>query len=368
MAVQEKALLLRPAQSITDIESLPGFTMPVDDVNYEIATERRLASLARGARVPGGLRHSTRELYRITASGPLLYEIMPYFFSNSFSHMQKGDAVDGLVEWPDPATPGSIGYQWAPYPDAEFENTALTYYNAWIYSEDLQSASDMLQFYGGFCSEFSFSGNAQGDQIGYSMTMLAPSENTSGVADVTPAAYTLTKLGGDPAPIHPLDLFIATKDAAAGGSSFSGLTTISCNLLDWTMAFTAPRAPRYTANGGSGIRGFCSTKRIMPSATFAATFVTNADTYAAIHQRHVNDTPLELRITMGPDSDARRATFYLTGHWTQASNILDESDDEVVINAVFTAETPSVQTSNHHWGSWKFKGKFDYDFGDGTIS
>jgi hypothetical protein len=142
---------------------------------------------------------------------------------------------------------------------------------------------------------------------------------------------------------------IGSKNAGTTGGSFSGLTALSCVLLDWSWTFNTGLQPKWAADGNA--LTYCGVRNTEPSIEFTPTIRTNATTYAAIKAKADAYTYQELQFTLTGDN-SRSWVINMTGRWLPNFTAHGRANDEIVMQPTFRVETPHTQTTTPHWLSW----------------
>lgn len=361
MSSQQRTLIVTPqigivAAGSTLADATSAFVVPTDTVNYADASVTRASRDGTGTYTPRVKRQKANKSYTITASGDLYYEILPYLFSAAYGNLIGGapDSSPFTYDW-------NIGV-------TSNTNHSFMPYTSWITGvTSTEGTLEAARIDSTWIDTFTVSGNAQGGTLRYDLTKfgrLFTRDTDTTTPIVRQIEGRANEDGGGTASLglcNPLDISIFTKDAAAAGDNFTSMTEMGCDLLDWSVTFTSRYRPLWAANGATA-GYYCAAAYRIPSIVFNGVFLTDASTRAAIRERYLADTPLEFRLIIGPDSSSRQWTLDLTGHWSSVPSIHDDSDEIMVMNAEFTAESPSIQTSSYHWASTSIQTLWSYFF------
>lgn len=135
-------------------------------------------------------------------------------------------------------------------------------------------------------------------------------------------------------------------DAGTTGGVFSTMTALSASLLDWELNGTTGLEPAYS--GDSQVLTFSSIRYVPPVTTLRLTARLSSANYALIYGKYASGTYQELQLTL-LGTASRSLDVKMTGIWTECRTAHARNNNEVVIEATFTAQSPHTQTTTPHY-------------------
>lgn len=135
-------------------------------------------------------------------------------------------------------------------------------------------------------------------------------------------------------------------DAGTTGGVFTTMSALSASLLDWEINGTTGIEPAYSGDGN--ILTFGGIKYTTPVTTMRLTVRLSAANYALIHKKYLDGTYQELQYTV-VGTASRSLDVKMTGLFTEAPTAHGRSNNEVTMDATFTAQHAHTQVTTPHY-------------------
>ncbi len=188
------------------------------------------------------------------------------------------------------------------------------------------------------------SGNVNGDKnVALEAEFFGTSVNDNGGAGT---AFVGCSLPGAMEVIKALQGSLNLDDAGTTGGVFTTMTALSASLLDWELNGITGIEPAYSGDGN--ILTFGGIRYTAPTTTLRLAARLSSANYALIYSKYTAGTYQELQLTLSGAS-SRSLDIKMTGIWTECRTAHARSNNEVVIEATFTAQTPHTQTTTPHY-------------------
>lgn len=190
------------------------------------------------------------------------------------------------------------------------------------------------------------SGNVAGDKnVGFECELFG-----TGVSDNSGAgtAFANVNLPGTLEVIKALKGSLNLDDAGTTGGVFTTMTALSASLLNWEIDGRTGIEPAYSGDGGD--LAFVALKYTEPSLTMRMTVRLSSANYGLIYAKYADGVYQELQFTLSGSSN-RELDIRMTGIFTECRTAHARSNNEVVMDATFVAQTPHTQIVSPHYAT-----------------
>jgi hypothetical protein len=283
-----------------------------------------------GTWTPTTIREKVQTAVQVSFRGTGIFEMLPVFFNSGYedvapsvTYLHTYTINPAAVAVPKPLTArlGAVG-----------TNIGAT--------GPAMIASDL------YLRSWRLSGNVTGDKsTAFEATMFGSLLNDSSGAGV---AFIGSALPVTLETMKALKGTLNIEDAAVAGGAFATMTAFSGSLLDWEINGTTGIEPAFSGDGN--ILTFYGIKHVPPVHTMRIAIRTNATNYALIYGKANAGTYQELQYTLN-GSGSRVFTCNLTGAFTECRTAHARNNNEVVMEATLTAQTPHTQTTTPHYAA-----------------
>jgi hypothetical protein len=171
------------------------------------------------------------------------------------------------------------------------------------------------------------------------------------VDDNAGAGYAFIAVGL-PATIEPINglkgIFNIDDPVAGTGGTFATMTAFVCAITDWSLTLNSGLDPQYCLT--NNVTTHIGYRNLQPNIELALTVRTTAANYLLVKAKSDARAYQELQLTIA-GSGTHVLTVNLTGRFTSVPSASAREGDEVVMKAVFRAETPHTQITTPHWAA-----------------
>lgn len=305
-----------------------AFVMPAQ-CEHKDEREEVEASLDAGTWMPTTVAAETAKHATIKTKGAGYFEVIPAFLNAGLSNATPSGA--------DPYT-----YTYAVAVSAEPTPKPYTWRSG---GGALGATGPLAQIADAFCQELTLGGNLNSKEV-----QLESQWFGGDVDDNAGAGYAASAVSV-PSPLDMLKTLLGTvavKDATATGGVFTGMTALSCVVLDWQLKLNTGIKPLWSAD--SNALTFCGYRYDLPVIEWTPTIRTTTTTYAAIMGKFKAKTYQELKIELN-GALTRRLTFKLTGRWVACPSAHERANGEIIMKPTFRAQVPAMQTTTPHFAT-----------------
>jgi len=305
----------------------PTILMPFTG-SYECRDMWHEAPWDAGTWTPTTIRAKVATEAQATFTGTAFFELLPVFWNSGYDDV----APTGTYVHTYTVSPSAVG---TPKPLTGLFGAAGT---------NIGATGPAMRLQDLYLRSWRLTGNVAGDK---NVTWNAEFFGT-GVDDNGGAGRAFAGVGL-PATIEQIKALkgaLNLDDAGTTGGVFSTMTALSGSLLDWELNGTTGLEPAYSGDGN--ILTFGSIRYTAPTTTLRMTVRLSSANYALIYAKYAAGTYQELQFTLS-GSSSRSLDVKMTGIWTECRTAHARSNDEVVMEATFTAQTPHTQTTTPHY-------------------
>ena len=307
----------------------PTFQTPFEG-EYEDAQQEHAAQWDSGTWTPLEIVEQVATHARFQLRGTAFYELLPHFFTAGFTDMTPS----GTYLYSAATSTTAVG---SPLPyTLRFGATG----------NNIGGTGPAVQISDAYLESLTLSGNINSKEVSLTSQWFGKQiDDNSGAG----YAFIGSALPSSIAIVNTVTGALALKDAGTTGGSFTGMTSVSGALTDWTLAINTGLRPKWRSD--SNQTTFSGVQWVEPSVEFTPTIVTDSTTFGLVRTKYNARTYQELMLTL-TGASSRSAIFKLTGRWTSVPTAHDRSDDQVVLRPTFTARTPHTQTTTPHYFGW----------------
>ena len=299
-------------------------------VEYEDQRELHEPEMDAGAWMPVEQVMEISEGAQINVSGDAMFEMLPVLFNSAFDDVAPTGA--------DPYT-----HVYLLSPTAPGTPKPLTFLTGEV-GNNIGGTGPAVKFIDQYVRSVTLAGSIS-DKV---VTLEAELFGTS-YDDNSGAGYAFATPISMPANLQSM---VATRgelniqDAAATGGDFATMTAFSCALIDWNLNIVTGLQEKWCLCDNT--LSWVGIQNVVPEVTLEATIRTSATNYALVKAKHDARTYQELQLIVNGDL-TRKATFNLTGRWTECASAHARENNEVVMTATFGCRVPAIQTTTPHF-------------------
>jgi hypothetical protein len=299
-------------------------------VEYEDGREHHVAEYDSGTWTPAAITALAQKYATLKATGTAFFEMLPVFLNSGFEDVAPSGA--------DPYT-----HTYTVSPAAVAVPKPLTWVTGAV-GENIGGTGPAVKLPDLYLQKLKLSGN-----INDKLCKIEAELFGTDVDDNSGAGFAFTAALTYPATLEAMNALLGQiniQDATSTGGDFATMTAFACAVPDWTLNIDTGLQPLWCVCDNKVT--FSGIRYELPAAEFEATIRTSATNYALVKGKSDARTYQELQVKIN-GSATRAATFNLTGRWTECKSAHARENNEVVMKAKFTAETPWTQTTTPHW-------------------
>lgn len=318
-------------QSVFGTAVAPTFKLPFVG-EYQDMQEDHRAEWDSGQWTPTGIVGKVADFANFTLRGTAFFELLPMFWQAGFNDITQSGS--GPYAYDADNNPAAVG---SPIPYTFFFGG----------NEAIGGTGPAIRIADAYCQSFTLAFSVSSKEVSINSQWFGASvDDNSGAG----RAFVGANL---PAGIEMMKGLLGAlniQDAASSGGDFATMTAFDCALLDWSLAVDTGIRPQWAADKNA--LTYCGYYFQEPSARLTAALRTTQTNYGLVVAKAKARTYQELELVLN-GSSSRQLRLQLTGRWLPDVIAHNRSNNEVVMNAVFEADTPFTQTTTPHWFGWE---------------
>ncbi|MCX7851803.1 MAG: hypothetical protein N2383_03365 [Caldilineales bacterium] len=314
-------------QTVFGTPATPTIQLPYT-ADYENRDQWRNAPYDAGSWTPTGLRAKMQTECQCRMRGAAIFELLPVFWSSGY----------------DKVTPsGTYLHTYNVSPSAPGNPKPLTAYVG-AKGVNLGASGPAVILPDLYLRSWRLDGSVTGEKTcNWEAELFGTQVNDNNGAGT---AFANVNLPTTPELLKVLLASFNLADASTTGGVFTTMTAVYGSLLDWELNATTGLAPAYSGDGNT--LSFTGLRFVAPAHTLRLTIRLSSANFALIYRKYATGTYQELQLTLN-GSGGRSLDIKMTGLFTECRSVHARRQDELVLEATFTAETPYFQTTTPHY-------------------